>query len=92
MVCEVPWSGCLWRGQLWWRVVRFNKVALCDTNINHRVGRASLLIPPYITTQDTVLIIIIDLVIIHVQCVIITISTMGLISSQLVTTPGVFNP
>ena len=78
----------MWRGQLWWRVVRFNKVALCDTNINHRVGRASLLIPPYITTQDTVLIIIIDLVIIHVQCVIIT---MGLITSPLVTTPGVFH-
>ena len=68
--------------------MRFNRFDLCDTNINHRVGRASLLIPPYITTQDTVLIIIIDLVIIHVQCVIIT---MGLITSPLVTTPGVFH-
>ena len=91
MVCEVPWSGCLWRGQLWWRVVRFNKVTLCDTNINHRVGRTSLLIPPHITTQDTVLIIIIILVIIHMQYVVVTISTIGLISRQLVTTPRVFN-
>ena len=72
--------------------MRFNRFDLCDTNINHRVGRTySLIIPSLITTQDTVLIIIIILVIIHVQCVIITISTMGLISSQLVTTPGVFN-
>ena len=72
--------------------MRFDKFALCDTNINHRVGRTcSLLIPSLITTQDTVLIIIIILVIIHVQCVIITIITMGLISSQLVTTPGVFH-
>ena len=93
MIFEVPWSGCLWRGQLWWReVVRFNKVALCDTNINHRVGRTcSLLIPSHITTQDTVLIIITILVIIHVQYVVITISTIGLISCQLVITPGVIN-
>ena len=69
--------------------MRFNRFDLCDTNINHRVGRTySLIIPSLITTLDTVLIIIIDLVIIHVQCVIIT---MGLISSPLVTTPGVFH-
>ena len=92
MVCEVPWSGCLWRGQLWWRVVRFNKVALCDTNINHRVGRtSSLLIPSLITTQDTVLIVITILLIIHVQYVVIVISTIGLISYQLLITPGIFN-
>ena len=92
MIFEVPWSGCLWRGQLWWRVVRFNKVTLCDTNINPRVGRTcSLLIPFLTTTQDTVLIIIIILVIIHMQYVVVTISTIGLISRQLVTTPRVFN-
>ena len=69
--------------------MRFNRFDLCDTYINHRVGRTySLIIPSLITTLDTVLIIIIDLVIIHVQCVIIT---MGLISSPLVTTPGVFH-
>ena len=69
--------------------MRFNRFDLCDTNINHRVGRTySLIIPSLITTLDTVLIIIIDLVIIHVQCVIIT---MGLISSPLVTTPRVFH-
>ena len=72
--------------------MRFNRFDLCDTNINHRVGRTySLIIPSLITTLDTVLIIIINLVIIHVQCVIITIITMGLISSPLVTTPGVFH-
>ena len=69
--------------------MRFNRFDLCDTNINHRVGRTySLIIPSLITTLDTVLIIIIELVIIHVQCVIIT---MGLISSPLVTTPVVFH-
>ena len=69
--------------------MRFNRFYLCDTNINHSVGRTySLIIPSLITTLDTVLIIIIDLVIIHVQCVIIT---MGLISSPLVTTPVVFH-
>ena len=97
MIFEVPWSGCWWRGQPWWRgVVRFDKFALCDTFINFkvscRVGRTcSLLIPSLITTQDTVLIIITILVIIHVQYVVITISTIGLISCQLVITPGVFN-
>ena len=39
MTFEVPWSGCWWRGQPWWRgVVRFDKFALCDTYINHRVS------------------------------------------------------
>ena len=69
--------------------MRFNRFDLCDTNINHRVGRTySLIIPSLTITLDTVLIIIIELVIIHVQCVIIT---MGLISSHLVTTPEVFH-
>ena len=72
--------------------MRFNRFDLCDTNINHRVGRTcSLIIPSLITTQDTVFIIITILVIIHVQYVVVTISTIGLISRQLVITPGVFN-
>ena len=70
--------------------MRFNRFYLCDTNINHSVGRTySLIIPSLITTLDTMLIIIIELVIIHMQCMIITIITMGLISSPLVTTPRV---
>ena len=75
--------------------MRFDKFALCNTFINLkvscRVGRTcSLLIPSLITTQDTVLIVITILVIIHVQYVVIVISTIGLISHQLLITPGVW--
>ena len=69
----------------------FAKFALCDTNINHRVGRTSiLLIPSLITTGDTVLIVITILVVIHVQNVVVVTSTIGLISHQLFITPGVW--